>query len=123
MSGKSARLVRVGWSDMRGVDVTGHVGYVEGEIGLRKQSEPQETDEEEEEILRRSVRRALRSLRLPALRALLRVIRYAEEGKTPMAVAAEDLTEGYKVEAIFAQAARLRAKKAISRARQYGDER
>jgi hypothetical protein len=90
---------------------------------VTKEAGHQETPEEEEESLRRTVRRALKSLQLPALRALLRVVRYAEEGKTPMAVAAEDLTEGYKVEAIFAQAARLRAKKAISRARQNGDER
>lgn len=68
------------------------------------------TDEgtDEEEILRRTVRRSLRSLPLPALSALLRVIRYTEEGKTPMAVAAEDLTVPYKLEAIFREAERLR---------------
>jgi len=66
--------------------------------------------EEEEDALRRTVRRALRSLRLPALNALLRVIRYAEEGKTPMAVAAEDMVVSYKVEAIFREAEQLRRK-------------
>jgi hypothetical protein len=66
---------------------------------------------EEEELLRRTVRRALKSLRLPALRALLRVVRYAEEGKTPMAVAAEDLIVPYKVEAIFAEAEQLRGRR------------
>lgn len=65
-------------------------------------------EEEEEEVLRRTVRRALKPLDLPALNALLRVIRYAEEGKTPMAVAAEDLEVPYKVEAIFREAERLR---------------
>jgi len=75
---------------------------------VTKQAEYQETPEQEEESLRRAVRRALKLLRLPALRALLRVIRYAEEGKTPMAVAAEDLEVPYKVEAIFREAERLR---------------
>jgi len=65
-------------------------------------------EEEEEEILRRTVRRSLKPLHLPALSALLRVIRYAEEGKTPMAVAAEDLEVPYKVEAVFRDAERLR---------------
>lgn len=63
---------------------------------------------DEEDALRRTVRRSLGSLRLPALRALLRVIRYAEEGKTPIAVAAEDLIVPYKLEAIFREAERLR---------------
>jgi len=77
-------------------------------IGLRKRIEPQETLEEEEETLRRTVRRSLKSLRLPALSALLRVIRYAEEGKTPIAAAAEDLLVSYKAEAFFREAERLR---------------
>jgi len=66
--------------------------------------------EEEEDIFRRTVRRSLKSLRLPTLNALLRVIRYAEEGKTPMAVAAEDLIVSYKVEAIFREAEQLRSR-------------
>lgn|GEM_PF-2449242 len=73
---------------------------------MREQSESQV--EEEEDSLRRTVRRSLRSLRLPALNALLRVIRYAEEGKTPMAVAAEDMIVSYKLEAIFREAEQLR---------------
>ena len=73
---------------------------------MRKQGEPQETPEEEEETLRRIVRRSLKPLRLPALSTLLRVIRYAEEGETPMAIAAEDLETPYKVEAIFREAER-----------------
>ena len=74
--------------------------------------------EEEEETLRRVVRRSLKSLRLPALSVLLRVIRYSEEGKTPMAVAAEDmvmphgdLTLSYKIRAIFREAERLRCER------------
>jgi hypothetical protein len=85
---------------------------------LRKQNASQV--EEDEETLRRVVRRSLKSLRLPALSALLRVIRYSEEGKTPMAVAAEDmvmshedLAVSYKVEAIFREAERLRNKRGI----------
>jgi hypothetical protein len=64
----------------------------------------------DEEILRKIIRRSLKPLRLQALEALLRIIRYSEEGKTPMAIAAEDLTEDYKVKAIFTSAAKLRSK-------------
>ena len=77
---------------------------------MRKKSEPQGAPEQEEALLRRTVRRSLKPLRLTALNALLRAIRYAEEGKTPMAVAAEDFVVPYKVEAIFRQAERLRRK-------------
>ena len=80
---------------------------------MTKEAEHQKTPEEEEESLRRAVRRALKSLRLPALRALLRVVRYAEEGKTPMAMAAEDLVVAYKVEAIFREAEKLRRKRGV----------
>jgi len=78
-----------------------------------KEAEHQETPEEEEESLRRAVRRVLKSVRLPALRAMLRVVRYAEEGKTPMAVAAEDLIVPYKLEAILREAKRLRGKRDV----------
>lgn len=67
---------------------------------------------EEEENLRRIVRRALKSLRLPVLRVLLRVVRYTEEGRTPMCVAAEDLIVAYKVEAMFIEAEELRQRRA-----------
>jgi len=68
---------------------------------LRRRRKIEDIAADEEEILRRTVRRSLKSLDLPVLQALLRVIRYAEEGKTPMAVAAEDLSVPYKVETIF----------------------
>lgn len=71
---------------------------------------PSRTDDEED-ALRRTVRRSLKSLRLPALNALIRVIRYAEEGKTPMAVAAEDMVVSYKIEAMFREAEQLRGQR------------
>lgn len=67
---------------------------------------------QEEDTLRRIVRRSLKPLSLPVLNTLLRAIRYWEEGKTPMAVAAEDLDVPYKIEAIFREAGRLRREKA-----------
>ena len=87
-----------------------------------RRSDAVDKQTEDEEILRKVVRRSLKNLRLQALEALLRVVRYAEEGKTPMAVAAEDLTEEYKLKAIFTQAAKLRAGKHESQIVQKGDE-
>ena len=87
-----------------------------------KVPEQSEADMHHEEVLRRTVRRSLRNLRLPALRALIRAVRYAEEGKTPMAIAAEDLATPYKVEAIFREADRLRSRPHTRRGSDSGDD-
>ena len=89
---------------------------------MRRRRRIEESLDDEEESLRRTVRRSLRTLRLPALRALIRIIRYAEEGKTPMAVAAENLAISYKVEAIFREADRLRSKPHTRRGSDLGDD-
>lgn len=50
----------------------------------------------EAEVLRGAIKAVLKELDLPTLRTLLRVIRYAEEGKTPVAVTLEDLRDPWQ---------------------------
>lgn len=50
----------------------------------------------EAEVLRGAIKAVLKELDLPTLRTLLRVIRYAEEGKTPVAVTLEDLRDKFQ---------------------------
>lgn len=74
---------------------------------MRRKRRIEEILADEEECLRRTVRCSLKSLSLPTLKALLRIVRYSEEGKSPMAIAAEDLSVPYKVEIIFRTAHEL----------------
>lgn len=52
---------------------------------------------------------------LIAISLILGALSYvgAEEGKTPMAVAAEDMVVSYKVEAVFREAEQLRRKRGV----------
>lgn len=50
----------------------------------------------EAEVLRGAIKAVLKELDLLTLRTLLRVIRYAEEGKTPVAVTLEDLRDPWQ---------------------------
>jgi len=79
---------------------------------LRRRRKIEDIAADEAESLRLTVRRSLKSLNLPVLQALLRIVRYAEEGKTPMAIAAEDLSVPYKVEIIFGMAREMCRQKA-----------
>jgi len=67
---------------------------------------------DEEESLRRTVRRSLKSLSVPTLKVLLRAIRYAEEGITPMVIAAEDLSVPYRAKVISKVAQEIRKRNA-----------
>lgn len=79
---------------------------------MRRRRKIEDIAADEAESLRLTVRRSLKSLNLPVLQALLRIVRYAEEGKTPMAIAAEDLSVPYKVEIIFGMAREMCRQKA-----------
>jgi hypothetical protein len=50
----------------------------------------------EAEVLRGAIKAVLKELDLATLRTLLRAIRYAEEGKTPVAVTLEDLRDPWQ---------------------------